>query len=65
MPHDTRESWHDTSIVELTAQLRTDVVSGLTSQEAAVRLHRTAPMHCGKAKPSHRLPSWWGSSGAS
>src|SRR5207249_5181058 len=43
MPHDTRESWHDTSIVELAAQLRTDVVSGLTSQEAAVRLHRDGP----------------------
>lgn len=43
MQHDTHERWHDQSIVELTAQLRTDMRNGLTSQEAAVRLQQDGP----------------------
>ena len=38
MPRDA--SWHDQSIPELTAQFATDVVRGLTSQEAAARLQQ-------------------------
>lgn len=50
MQHDTRESWHDKSITELTTQLRTNVLNGLTSQEAAVRQCRDGPNALRKAQ---------------
>jgi len=43
MQHETRESWHERSIVELTTQLHTDVRHGLTPQAAAVRLRQDGP----------------------
>jgi Ca2+-transporting ATPase len=38
MPHDAR--WHDQTIPELAAQLTTDVMQGLTREEAAARLQQ-------------------------
>jgi Ca2+-transporting ATPase len=49
MQHDTRASWHAQSIIELTAQLRTDVHNGLPCQEAAVRLQQDGPNALRKA----------------
>jgi hypothetical protein len=50
MQHTTRPGWHDKSIVELTAQLRTDVLNGLTSLEATVRLQHDGPNALRKAQ---------------
>src|SRR5712692_7715000 len=49
MQHDTRESWHAKSITELATQLRTDVLQGLTPQEAALRLRQDGPNALRKA----------------
>src|SRR5215471_6753652 len=49
MQHDTHESWHAQSIVELTTQLRTDVRNGLPSQEATARLQQDGPNTLRKA----------------
>jgi P-type Ca2+ transporter type 2C len=43
MQHDTRETWHAKSLTELATQLRTDVLQGLTPQEAALRLRQDGP----------------------
>jgi P-type Ca2+ transporter type 2C len=43
MPRDVPESWHDTAMPALTAQLTTDVRHGLAPQEAAARLHQWGP----------------------
>lgn len=43
MPGDVPEGWHDTSIPVLTARLTTDVLRGLSPQEAAARLQQWGP----------------------
>jgi hypothetical protein len=48
MPHDTR--WHDKSIPELTTRLTTDVMQGLTPQEAAARLQQVGANELRKGK---------------
>ncbi len=50
MQHDTRESWHAKSMTELATQLRTDVLQGLTPQEAALRLRQDGPNALQKTK---------------
>ena len=55
MQHETRESWHERSIVELTTQLHTDVRHGLTPQAAAVRLRQDGPNALRKAQAASPL----------
>jgi hypothetical protein len=43
MPRDLLDSWHDKPLHDLTAQLSTDVLLGLTPQEAAARLQHWGP----------------------
>src|SRR4029450_11981807 len=50
MDHDTRESWHDQPIPALTAQLRTDVQTGLPPAEAAQPLQQCGPNALRQAK---------------
>jgi hypothetical protein len=54
MPHNTRTCWHDQAMAALTAQFRTDAQQGLTSQEAAQRLHQWGPNELRRAHTGSR-----------
>src|SRR5882724_4244592 len=50
MHRDTRQSWYDRPISDLTAQFGTDVQQGLTLHEAAQRLQQCGPNELRKAQ---------------